>query len=104
MKTSFPLWALPCRRRKKWREMRDAALEVCRLLNLDVEKDGHALYKVFLSLKSCGPERVFWWWEATERVGVGEYEFASSLSRLMRCKKPPLACNSGVGAWRKRSR
>ena len=46
MKIKMPLWARPCRKRKKWREMRDAALDACRRLKLNPNIHGKVIYEV----------------------------------------------------------
>ena len=53
MKKAFPLWALPCRRRKKWREMRDAALDVCSRLKLNPNIHGKVIYE---AISACAFE------------------------------------------------
>ena len=50
MKTNFPLWALPCKRRKLWREMRDVALDACERLNLKPDVHGKVIYE---ALSAC---------------------------------------------------
>lgn len=41
----FPPWSVPCKRRKKWRAMRDAALDVCSRLKLNPNIHGKVIYE-----------------------------------------------------------